>query len=284
MSATTEIEEDLYRLGWRDIKTKMPDGTVRTKRIPLTLKDCLYPEEGDVMATGTDHDAIIVYLAGLIGRRLAENTGALVTKDCQFRWGQPPIGDHSPDVAVTFGVQFLRDDQGRPRSFSSFDVKEEGVKPKVIIEVVSFNYRENDVTTKVNEYHQVGIPWYFIVDREDEGGPRSLIGYRYSPSGYVRLKPADDGWLWVEPLNLWMEATEQGVNCYDGDTRQRLLTETELDRFAKQETVRANRERKKAEQEKARADQETANAAREKARADAAEARLRELEAKLAGR
>ena len=282
MSAATEIKEDVYRLGWRDVTTKMPDGTVRTKRIPLTMNDCLHPEENDVMPASTDHDAIIDYLKGLIRRRLVADVGALVTADCLFRWGHPSLRDHSPDIAVTFDVRDLPN-----RIFRSFDVKSEGVKPKVVIEVVSLDTRENDVTKKVDHYHQLGIPWYFIVDREDEDGPRSLIGYRYAPSGYVRLKPTDDGWLWVEPLNLWMEATEQGVNCYDGDTRQRLLTEDELDLLAEQEAARANREWDRAEQEKAnaerekaRADKETANAAHEKARADAAEARLRELEAK----
>ena len=249
MSATTEIKEDIYRFGWRDISTKMPDGTVRTKRIPLTLKDCLYPEEGDVMATGRDHEAIIRYLAGLLERRLDLDAGELVNADCQFRWGHPTIGNHSPDIAVTFGVS------NPDRDFQSFDVMEEGVKPSVIIEVVSPNVRQNDVTTKVNEYHQLGIPWYFIVDWEDEDGPRSLIGYRYAPLGYVRLKPADDGRLWVEALNLWMEAKERSVVCYDGKTGQRILGEKELERLAEHE----------------------------KTRADAAEARFRELEAKLAG-
>ena len=287
--ATAE-EIDRYRYGWRDISTKMPDGTVRQKRIALTPKDCLYPEEGDFMTTSSYHSAIIQYLASVLELRLKSDPGSKVLSDCKIFWGHPDIGNHGPDVAVIFGVR------NRDRDFPSFTVADEGVKPTVIIEVVSLNVRDNDVIAKVDHYHRLEIPFYVIVDQDEAGGSRSLIGYRYTPTKYVPVALDENGWLWVERLNIWMEAMETSVVCYDGETLEPLLgleettllleherAETEREReLAERERELAEWERKRAEREAARAEQERANTEREKSRADAAEAELAALKAKLA--
>ena len=261
MSVITETPPDIYRYGWRDISTKMPDGTVRTRRMALTLKDCLYPEEGDHMSNNFEHHTISHYLAGAIGQALVGVAGVLVSVDLKFFWGRTDMGNHSPDIAVTFGVR----DAAKKRR-PSFNVVEEGVRPTVIFEIVSPNLRENDVATKLDEYYRLGIPYYVIVDQEDEDSPRTLSGYRWTPTGYSPL-PADvRGWIWIDPLKLWLEAEEFDVVCYDM-TGKRIMGEMELKQLAERERDRADAERIKAEQEKARA--------------DALDARIRELEAKL---
>ena len=255
MSAITETPPDIYRYGWRDISTKMPDGTVRTTRMALTLKDCLYPEEGDHMSNNAEHHDISTYLEGALTQALVGVAGALVSGDLKFLWGRAGMGNHSPDIAVTFDVT----DPAKPRR-SSFNVVEEGVRPTVIFEVVSPNLRENDVGTKLDEYHRLGIQYYVIVDQEDEESPRTLSAYRWTPSGYASLKPDARGWIWIDPVKLWLEAEEFRVNCYDADGK-RFLGQMELASLAERETARADQEKVKVE---------------------AMAARIRELEAKLA--
>ena len=62
---------------------------------------------------------------------------ALVLGDCKVLW--PDGVHHSPDVAVYLGVREVQD------YYSQFDVAAEGVRPRLIIEIVSPNTRENDV-------------------------------------------------------------------------------------------------------------------------------------------
>ena len=276
MSTTTEVAEDLF--GWRDIATKMPDGTVRFTRIPLTLKDCLYPEEGDCMPASPDHTSIVVYLYEVLKQRLGQDPTVFVSSDCMFYWDHPDLVKHSPDIAATFGV---KDSDEIRRSFRE---AEHGVRPTVIVEVVSPSTRTNDIDSKVEDYHRLGIPFYLIVDQEYDEGPRSLIGYRYAPAGYVPIDPDENGWIRIGPLNLWIEARDRDVVCYDGTTRERIMDAAELAEVVEKERDRADSERANAAREKVRADAEKAMAEHERSRADAAEAKLRELEAKLAGR
>ena len=251
MSAITKTPEaDIYRYGWRDVTTKLPNGKERTRRIPLTIKDCLYPEEGDCMPQSSDHEAIITYLVGVLRRRLADDSGALVLADCKFYWGLSKKGNHSPDIAVTFGVR------NPDRDFRSFKAAKEGVRPTVIIEVVSPDVRDNDVVAKVKDYHHLAIPWYVIVDQKEEDGPRTLVAYRYAPTGYVPVEPDENGWVWIDPLDLWLEVGDRSVVCYDGATRKPIPGVTELADLAERERERAQRERARAKRERARAKRE----------------------------
>ena len=82
----------------------------------------------------------------------------------------------------------------------------EGTKPSLIIEIVSPSTRPTDVVTKVDHYARVGVPNYIIVDRFERQGVmvRVLVGYRLTPNGYEELSPNANGWLWLEPVNLWL--------------------------------------------------------------------------------
>ena len=259
MSAIIETPKaDLYRYGWRDVTTTMPDGAVRTRRVDLTLKDCLHPLEGDHIVHGSDHPEIIRYLVTVLRNHLYKDAGVLVTDDLGVYWDDPDLDHHSPDIGVFFGAR------DRDRYWPSFNVATEELKPTVIIEVVSHNVRVNDVETKVDHYHRLEIPYYIIVDQKIEGGRRTLIGYRDTPTGYAALPTDEQGRIWIEPLNLWIEAKDHAVVCCDGATNKPLPGPNEIPRIIE----RVEKERFRAEQEKTRA--------------DAAEARIRELEAKLA--
>ena len=44
---------------------------------------------------------------------------------------------------------------------------------------------------------------------------RELVGYYLTPAGYDELSPSADGWLWLKPVNLWLDLDGEDLICYD---------------------------------------------------------------------
>ena len=164
------------------------------------------------MPQNSIHDEERFYLFGVAKRQVAGDPNALVLCDVLIHWDVPGLRHHSPDVSVIFGVR--RPEQPR----RSFNVAAEGVRPRMLIEVVSPDYRDNDVVTKVEHYHRARVPLYVIVDREEVEGPVRLIGYQYAPQQYAEIPLDAQGRLWLEPLRVWLGTRDNRVVCYDGVT------------------------------------------------------------------
>ncbi len=209
---------DPFRFGWREVPHQLPNGRMDYDRVPLTLEDVLHPQLGDVMPQAKPHDLDSIYLANVADQRLTNDPRALVGHDLQIIW-EPALGlkPHSPDISIILGVR-----DAKKRTWTSFDVEKEAIRPRAFMEVVSPAYRVNDVVTKVEHYHRARVPWYYIVDRERDEGPVRLLGYQYKQRGYVPLSPDPDGWLWVEPLAIWLATRDNRVVCYDGDTEEEI--------------------------------------------------------------
>jgi Uma2 family endonuclease len=247
-------EADPFRYGWRYVPRTLPDGKVEYDQVPLTLEDVLHPQEGDVMPGTSAHEQDRFYLFGVGKRQTAGDPTALVLHDVLVFWDVPGLRQHSPDISVIFGVR-------QPEKLrKSFDVAAEGVRPRMLIEVVSPNYRNNDVVIKVEHYHRAQVPLYVIVDREQAEGPITLKGYRYAPQRYEEIPLDAQGRLWLEPLGVWLGTRGNQVVCYDG------VTGKEIGDYAQ-----VSQEAERLSQETERLNQELA----------AAEARNRELEAEL---
>jgi len=209
-------DADLYRYGWRLVERTLPDGKIDYDRLPLTLEDLLHPQDGDVMPQNSVHDEDLLYLFGVAKKQVAGDPMALVLCDVLVDWDVPGLRHHSPDLSVIFGVR--RPQQPR----MSFDVAAEGARPKLLIEVVSPNYRNNDVVTKVEHYHRARVPLYVIVDREQVEGPVKLIGYRYAPQEYEEMPLDAQGRLWLEPLDPGLGTRGHREVSYDGVTGQEI--------------------------------------------------------------
>jgi Uma2 family endonuclease len=248
--------DDPWYYGFRDVIRTLPDGTTKLERIPLTLEDTLHPQEGDKIVESDLHDLLRDYLSSVFRWRTAGDPEALVLSDTGVYWDDPRLSytHHCPDVAAIFGVK------NRKIEYPSFSVGEEGVRPRLIVELVSPNNRENDVEKKVGHYHEVEIKMYVIADREYLGGPWKLIGYHWRPDEYTLMTPNIRGWLWLEAVGVWLGAEGNRIFCYERDG-------TEIGDY----TMVA----KQLEAEKQRAEAE-------KQRAEAAEAKTKELEAELA--
>jgi Uma2 family endonuclease len=289
-------DADPFRYGWRYVKHTLPDGQVDFEQVPLTLEDVLHPEFGDVMPHYSAHEVDRVYLFSVLKQRVASDPTALVLFDILVFWDIPGLRQHSPDISVIFGVRHQQE------SWSSFSVADEGVRPTLLIEVVSPNYRDNDVVIKVDHYHRARVPFYVIVDREQEDGPIRLVGYRYTPAAYVPIPLDAQGRLWLDPVGLWLGTQGNRTVCYDGATGRELGDYTQvIQELAAAEARAAGEAQARAAAEaramqevqartaaEARATQEAqartaaeARATQEAQARAAAEARIQELEAQL---
>jgi Uma2 family endonuclease len=202
---------DPYRYGWRTIEREQPDGAVVVEQAPLTLEDVLHPEEGDQVTHAEAHERRCVYLYSVFRDRLAGDPTAVVLKDVRVAWDVADLKPHGPDLAVILGVR-------ERKNWSTFDVREEGVRPALIVEVTSPETASLDRSAKFDEYDLARVPLYVIVDsvlprREPE---LRLLGYQREPAGrYQPLAPNERGWLWLEPLRLWVGIQDDEIICYD---------------------------------------------------------------------
>ena len=259
--------ERLKRYGYRRVWRTSPDGTRREERIPLTLADLLHPESEDVAVSSLRHELECDYLCDAFREQLRHQSDALVTHDNDILWDVEGLGHHAPDVAVIFNVD-------NPTRFrASFDVREEGVRPALIIEVVSPTYRENDVVTKFAHYFQARVPYYVIIDREEDEDPPTLIGYAYHPNGWRPLPTDAFGRLWLEVVQVRLGVLGDTICCYD-QAGNVLSDHAQLaERFA-QAQAQLTRETRQRQQAEARVQQEAqarrlAELARQEAEAQA---------------
>jgi colicin import membrane protein len=203
-------QDDPFRYGWRWIKRPQPDGTEEFEQVPLTLEDLLHPEEDDFIVQTSDHQDWCRYLADVFAARVAADPTAVVLFDVRVAWDVPGLRAHGPDVAVYFGVR-------ERKNWSTFDVATEGTRPALIVEVTSPSTVANDLAIKLVHYARAGVPFYVIVDTvgtEGTAGPR-LLGYRLVEGRYQPLPLDERGWLWLEPVRVWLGVADGAPVCYD---------------------------------------------------------------------
>jgi Uma2 family endonuclease len=258
-SPSPDADRDPFRLGWRWVRpgsvNGSPDGS---GRVPLTAEDLLHPQEHDEIPENTTQERDRTYLAGALRSHLHDRPGVRVLSDCLVSWGVRGLKNHSPDITVFDDV---RDPEWQG---GLFRVAEHGARPLLVIEIVSPDaadpdVRNNDVVIKVRHYYRAGVPLYAIIDREEEGGPRRLLGYRRGRRGYVRVPLGEQGRLPLEPVDVLLALRDNEAVCYDAQTGEEILDFTGM----AQTRVAEAQARQTAE-----------------AALAAAEARIRELEAR----
>ena len=232
MSTVPERSKASFAYGYREVRVRLPDGRARSKRVPLTLEDVLHPRFGDVHMLGDPHADDCTYLRTVLKARHADDPSVAVFSDCGIYWDIPRLRHHSPDLAVIFGVK-------RRKDWKTFRVRDEGVRPSLIIEVTSPKTRVNDVKTKVEQYARAKVPHYVIadVDEEDDGRRRlTLIAYRLAGDAYERVPLDDRGRAWLEPVGLLLgvrvnpETGGDRVVLIDPETDQEIGDYTQVNR------------------------------------------------------
>lgn len=269
-------EPDPFRYGWRYVKVVGPDGEETLDQVPLSPEDVLFPETGDFIVQTDAHQSDLTYLKDVFKARLAGQTTTVVVSDCRVDWNLPGVRPLGPDIAVFADVERYRD-------WATLDVAAEGARPLLVVEVTSRDTRQNDVGKKVDFYYRAGVPLYVIADvlEEDDFERRlELIVYRHTPDEYTRIEPDERGWVWLEPIGVWLGITAEArlgydrLACFDPETGEEIGDYTAISQALEAEA------RARAEAEARAAAAEARAQAEAKARA-LSEERIRALEAEL---
>jgi colicin import membrane protein len=206
-----------------------------------------------------------------------------VISDTGVYWDDPALRHLVPDVGAIFGVR------NRDVNRKSFNVAAEGTRPRVMVEIVSPDTRENDVEKKFVAYHRARVPVYVIVDRLTDTGPWQLHGYQHAPGKYLEMPKDGRGRLWLEDIGVWLAVEGQKIVCYDGVTDEPIGDYRQTRQQFLEARLQAGDAQVRAAEAQARAAEAQARAEAEKSRADAeaharhADAlRLQELEAEIA--
>jgi colicin import membrane protein len=188
--------------------------------------------------------------------------------DHRIDWGVEGIEPHGPDFAV---VQGFPDDWDGQRG--TFRLREYASRTLLVIEVTSPSTRKGDLNDKVSEYYRAGIPYYAIVDRQNEGGEKPrLFAYRPGEREYILVEADAEGWLALEPIGLWLRLEDGRLVCRDASGRY-LRDPLEAIRDAEQAETRAEEAEEQARMEaqaRQRAEEQTR---KERQARQAAEAR-----------
>jgi Uma2 family endonuclease len=245
---------------------ELPSGRMELQEFPLTPEYFLDPQIGDQVVqsyrhwrvTGQIHDIILDHVQ-------ARWKEVLVLSDQKLLWGHREWRRPAPDITVIPNVPDSRNWEG-----SSFNVGKTGLRPCLIIEVVSFSnakIRQTDLVDKVDLYQREKIREYLALDppQRSNGERFEWIGYRLDDAGkYRRIEPDTEGRIVSETTGLafGLAPDAKSLQVFDAATGERLFTSAE-----------------KASQGAQRAAQESERASR----AEAEVVRLREELARLKG-
>lgn len=246
-----------------------PNGHLEMEEIPVTRELFLDPPLEGKILQGEGHNDTVRELQSLIHEHFRfKKKSALVLYDVKHFFGIPGFAP-APDVSVIFGFRPRRDYLEKP---GSFDVDKEGVRPSLVVEVVSPRdprLQETDRVDKVRDYRRAGIPEYILVEppQPETNSRFEVLGYRLdSRRRYLPIKKDEQGRILSEATGLLFAVSPDGdrVLVFDAETGEELLpgsVEKEgriaAEERAERETARAEREAAKAQRETARAEQAT---------------------------
>lgn len=251
---------ELAECGWRYEEIVHPDGSTFEIQVPLTADEFLHPQEGYRLPNSTTHDQIAGDAKDILTRRYADRPDVGVFRDLLIEWDSPDLRDHCPDTFVVFGLQ------NREQNREKFIVPNEGVRPALIIEVVSPRYRKQDRETKVVEYARAAVQEYVIVDRRTYRGRvlDEVLGYRRLNGHYQPITPDEEGRILCETVGVWISLQERQLIIEDADSGQRLKTSLELEaenRELEAENRELEAENRELETAKTQAEQQVADMA-----------------------
>ncbi|HUG91958.1 MAG TPA: Uma2 family endonuclease [Planctomycetaceae bacterium] len=139
-----------------------------------------------------------------------------------------------------------------PRQRRIFKTWEEGRVPSVIFELTSESTRREDAVFKPKTYARLRVPEYFLYDPTGEYLNPPLRGFRLIDDGYCPIEPDASGALVCEQLNVLLRLESGQLCLFDRTTGDRLLTEGEAERAAREREQRAREaEQRVREQEHA---------------------------------
>ena len=260
-----------------------------------------YPSsDGRPMAENDAQRNAITYAIGALTTHFKGRPDVYVSGDLliYYEEGNPRVSI-APDVFVVFGVE--------DRDRLNYKLWEERRPPDFVLEVASPSTWRDDLNRKRSVYERLGVREYCQYDPNGEHLPARLMGWRLTPSGYVRqpVETAPGGGSTLRSRTLGLElraaparelrfrdpATGRDLRSHEEEAEGRRAAEARADEEAEGRRAEAKARRaaearadeeaegRRAEAEARRAEAEGRRAA--EARAAAAEARAAAAEALL---
>ena len=235
-----EDSDDEYYYGYRTIITYDEKGRSVYSYRPLTPEDLLEPEEGDVYMEGSLHEKDLDRLKSIFRHALKGRKNVTVYSDLKIEWGAEGLPNPAPDISIFENVK----DPEKPRN--SFFVREEGVKPFFILEVVSPRYRNTDTNKKPEIYRKARVPEYIVVDPglKENKIFYTVSGHRLAGNRYVKIKPDSQGRILSLTTGLFIGVSESRDRLVvtDVQTGEEILSDDERAELAEIRADRAEEE------------------------------------------
>ena len=115
-----------------------------------------------------------------------------------------------------------------------FKIWDEGRVPNAAIEVTSRKTKREDLKAKPAIYARIRVPEYFLYDPTGDYLNPQLQGFRLVGTDYCPIEPDTTGALVCEQLNLLLRLEDGRLALFDRTTGERLLTEGEAERAARE--------------------------------------------------
>jgi Uma2 family endonuclease len=125
----------------------------------------------------------------------------------------------APDLMVCFGTE--------NKMRRTFKIWEEKTVPQVVIEVVSKETWQRDVTVKRRLYERLGVTEYFVIDPEYKYLPSPLFAYRLEFGELVR-QSVENKRIFSQTLGLELVDTGKDFRLFNPETKEFLKTAVEL--------------------------------------------------------
>ncbi len=269
-SATKLPDGYPFHIGTRLVNHRDADGKiVRHEYVPLTVADYLHPREEDKFYVSNRHSITVRYLGHALELNLRDRPRLKTFIEQRVDWQAEGIEPHAPDAVVLDGYSIPYDD-----ALGTVPDRELGCVPLAVFEVTSEATRHTDFGDKLDEYLDVGIPYYFVIDLFVPNGTPVLLAMQRINDRY-RLLPEHPRLGFMLPeLKLYFR--------WEGD--RLIVADCEGQDIPDSAVVGAEllASRRRAEAEAARASLAESATLSEKARADAADANAAALVAELA--
>lgn len=194
----------------------------KTKTLPpANGREIYYPSEERKKIGETDYQHFqISILEQMLRLFLKDKKDVYLASDLIVYYEEGnPNRRFAPDLMICFGAE--------NKMRRTYKIWEEKIVPQLIIEVVSKETWQNDVTTKRRLYERLGVEEYYVIDPEYKYLPAPLFAYRLEFGELVR-QAIDDKRIFSPALNLELIDTGKEFRFFNPETQEFLPTNLEL--------------------------------------------------------
>lgn len=170
-----------------------------------------YQTEEELMSQGPLHDLLMTYLSQVMPNHLAK-FGLILWKDLFLLYRD------EKNIKRRIGPDLMLASKDLALLQGSWDLDSLPV-PEFIGEITSPDSRRQDLETKRELYHQLGVKRYLIIDGHKKGGKVSGVIKCRIWNDNIEQKPDADGFLDLPELQAAVKVEDTDLVIYDLQTK-----------------------------------------------------------------